>query len=206
MKNIFKTLAVLALVAFASTADAQRGARQERAFVQLEGEGGPAVVSPVDNKGNAKIDNVKPGNHQAALLVPAVQKVREAAARANANGTPAPSIEIESFSWGVSQMGTGGHGGGGGAGKVNVHDISVTKVADKASPNILQAVVVSPIKAPLVNIVKHDGKDYYKIELENILVSSYQSGGSSAGDRPMESLSLNFTKIEFKYDLKENKK
>jgi type VI secretion system secreted protein Hcp len=35
-----------------------------------------------------------------------------------------------------------------------------------------------------------------EITLENTLISSYSM--SSGGDRPMESLSLNFTKIEFK--------
>lgn len=205
MKQILYTLTVLVLIALSTTADAQRGGRQERAFVQIEGEGGVAVVAPIDNKGNAKIDNVKPGNHQAALLVPAVQKVREAAARAEANGTPPPSIEIESYSWGVSQMGTAGHGGGGGAGKVNVQDISVMKKGDKSSPDLFQAVVVKPQTVPLIKIVKQGEKEYYKIELEDCIISSFQqSGGSTGGDRPMESLSLNFAKI--KWDIKENKK
>lgn len=36
------------------------------------------------------------------------------------------------------------------------------------------------------------------IELQNVLVSSFQTGGSGGGSLPMETLSLNFTKIEYK--------
>jgi type VI secretion system secreted protein Hcp len=38
---------------------------------------------------------------------------------------------------------------------------------------------------------------YLQYELENVLISGYSV--SSSGDRPMESLSLNFTKIGFSY-------
>ncbi len=211
MKNILTTLAVLVMASLLSiSAYSQSGRSHAKGnfLLQLDGEGAAGVIAPIDNKGNATIDNVKPGNHTVALLLPAIQKIREAAARAKANDAPPPSIQIESYSWGVSQMGSGGHGGGGGAGKVSVNDISVTKTTDKSTPVLFKAVVVSPTKAPFDKIIQHNGQEYYKIELENILVSSYQSsaGGSSSNDRPMESLSLNFSKIEFKYDLKENKK
>ena len=36
------------------------------------------------------------------------------------------------------------------------------------------------------------------IEFENVLVSSYQSGAHSSANQPMDSFSLNFTKIEYK--------
>jgi len=39
--------------------------------------------------------------------------------------------------------------------------------------------------------------DFYVITLEDVLVSSFTQGGG--GDRPTESLSLNFTKIEWNY-------
>jgi type VI secretion system secreted protein Hcp len=40
--------------------------------------------------------------------------------------------------------------------------------------------------------------DYYTIHLEDILVSSYSSSGSS-GEIPMEEISFNYQKIEFQY-------
>lgn len=41
-----------------------------------------------------------------------------------------------------------------------------------------------------------DGEAYI-ITMRDVLVSSYQSSGSSGGDAPMESFSLNFAKIEY---------
>jgi type VI secretion system secreted protein Hcp len=78
---------------------------------------------------------------------------------------------------------------------------------DKSTPKLAEHVCKGKVSKIDAFTIKQNGKDYHRIELENILVSSFQtSGGGSGNDRPMESLSLNFTKIEFKYDLKENKK
>ena len=44
--------------------------------------------------------------------------------------------------------------------------------------------------------VRKSGGDYMKIELENVLITSYQTSGSSS-DAPTESLSMNFTKISY---------
>jgi type VI secretion system secreted protein Hcp len=41
--------------------------------------------------------------------------------------------------------------------------------------------------------------EYLKIKLTDILVSSVQQAGSGSADRPSESLSLNFSKIELAY-------
>ena len=44
--------------------------------------------------------------------------------------------------------------------------------------------------------VRKSGGDYMKIELENVLITSYQTSASSSGI-PTESFSLNFTKVTF---------
>jgi len=48
--------------------------------------------------------------------------------------------------------------------------------------------------------VRKSGDDnYMQIELENVLITSYQtSASSSSSGRPMESLSLNYTKAVFR--------
>jgi prepilin-type processing-associated H-X9-DG protein len=53
---------------------------------------------------------------------------------------------------------------------------------------------------PAVDFFINDGGDtnVLAVELQNCLVSSYQVSGAGGGALPMESLSLNFTKIEFK--------
>lgn len=110
-------------------------------------------------------------------------------------------IEIESFSWGATQSGTSAGGAGGGAGKVSFSDIHFTKILDKASPKLMLATATGEHieKAVLVGELSGKrGQQFLEIELTDILISSYQTGGSS-GAVPVDSFSLNFSKIEFTY-------
>ena len=113
------------------------------------------------------------------------------------------TIQIESFSWGVSQQGTHSSGGGGGAGKVSFSDITVTKVVDKSSPLLFKrAATGTHIKKAQLFVRKAGGEqqEYMKITLEDLLVSSFKTAPSkSSNSVPLESVSLNFTKIEFSY-------
>ena len=73
----------------------------------------------------------------------------------------------------------------------------VRPVSSKASP-LLQLACSSGqhIKKAVLHVRKAGGDgSYMKYELENVLITNYQISGS--GDRPMESLSLNYTKIVF---------
>lgn len=110
-------------------------------------------------------------------------------------------INIESFSWGASN--TAGHsaGGGGGAGKVVFQDIHFTKILDKASPKLMLAVASGQhIKEVILvgQLTGERGQEFLEIKMTDVLISSYQSGGSS-GSLPVDSFSLNFSKIEFSY-------
>ena len=106
-------------------------------------------------------------------------------------------IEILSFSWGVSNSGSGQTGGGGGAGKVTVHDFSIVKQLDTTSPEFLErACRGEHIGSALLTLVKSGGgkgdqQEYLKIKLSDILISSYQSGGSNSG-LPAEQVSFSF--------------
>ena len=81
----------------------------------------------------------------------------------------------------------------------SVSEIVVTKVTDGASCKLFQASLFGEGKTVNIDFCKTD-KDklepYLSLTLENTMVSSFST--SSGGDRPSESLSLNFTKIEFK--------
>lgn len=115
----------------------------------------------------------------------------------------AGTIELDSFSWGATQSGTFASGGGGGAGKVSFQDIHCTTRANVSSPKLMEACATGQhIKKATLFVRKAGGEqqDYYKVILEDVLVTSYQSGGSGHGDSiPTDQFSLNFAKIEFEY-------
>jgi type VI secretion system secreted protein Hcp len=119
-------------------------------------------------------------------------------------------IVIESWSWGMSQSGAGAPAGrgGAGAGKVSTSDIVVNKELDKSSPQLMKALADGKhIKEVVLSLRKagENQEDYLIITMKNVMVTSYSVSGSSANDRPMESLSLNFEEIKVEYkEMKED--
>ena len=112
-------------------------------------------------------------------------------------------IDVLSWSWGETQSGTMAGGGGGGAGKVAMQDFHFVMKVNKASPKLLQACACGEHIKKAVLICRKAGKDqqeYLKITLSDLIVSSYQTGGSSGSDiLPTDQISLNYSKIEFEY-------
>jgi type VI secretion system secreted protein Hcp len=117
-------------------------------------------------------------------------------------------MDVLSWSWGATNTGAHGAGGGGGAGKVNVHDISITKYVDKATPLLMQACATGKhIPRAVITMRKAGGREqeYLTFELKNVQITSFQMGGTGAEDRPTETLSLNFEEIKVVYrELKED--
>lgn len=117
-------------------------------------------------------------------------------------------IELLAWSWAQTQTGSAGRGGGMGTGKVEVHDISFTKNLDKATPKLMLA-CASGNHIPKAEMVMRkaggEQKEYLKIELEDVMVSSYSTSGSGGGDSPTENVSLNFGKITVEYFEQDNK-
>src|ERR1700704_1221479 len=89
-------------------------------------------------------------------------------------------VEVLSFSWGVTQTGSAS-GGGGGAGKASFHDINFTQRQSKASPLLFKACATGQhIKKAVLTVRKAGGRqqtEFIKIELEDVLVSSYLPAG-----------------------------
>jgi len=113
-------------------------------------------------------------------------------------------IQILSFSWGATQSGTFAAGGGGGAGKVSMQDVHFVMAMNKASALLLQSCATGAhIKEANITCRKAGGTqvEYLKIKLSDVLVSSYQTGGSSSSPDayPTDQFSLNFAKINFEY-------
>jgi type VI secretion system secreted protein Hcp len=112
-------------------------------------------------------------------------------------------IDVQSFSWGETQTGTHAGGGGGGAGKVSMQDFHFVMKHNKASPKLMLACANGEHIGEALLTCRKAGKEqqeFMKIKFYELLVSSYQTGGSSSGDEiPMDQISLNYAKIEYEY-------
>jgi len=117
-----------------------------------------------------------------------------------ANGF-ANDIQLNSFQWGVGRIVSSPTGSGADrqGSAPSISEITITKNFDSASPGLLQDALIGDaknVKIFFVNTVRGKLNVYAEYDLTNVLISGYSV--SSGGDRPTESLSLNFTKIEFK--------
>ncbi|MHB0955508.1 MAG: Hcp family type VI secretion system effector [Pirellulaceae bacterium] len=111
-------------------------------------------------------------------------------------------IDVESWSWGETNSGSHGIGGGGGAGKVAMQDFHFVMRVNKATPKLFLACATGQhIKEAVLTCRKAgtDQQEYMKVKFSDLLVSSYQTGGSAGDIIPTDQVSLNFSKIEFEY-------
>jgi type VI secretion system secreted protein Hcp len=112
-------------------------------------------------------------------------------------------IEVEAWSWGETNPAPpGGVGGGAGAGKVQVRDFSFTARVSKASPNLMLACASGKHFKSAVLTARKTGKpqaEFLTFSLSDVLVSSYQTGGSEAEVLPIDSVGLAFSKIQLEY-------
>ena len=134
-------------------------------------------------------------------------------------------IEVLSWSWGVAQQGTAAVGSGLGAGKASFTDFSFMHNLDKASPNLMKACATGKHfpEATFTSRKAGEGqKEFLIFKFTDVLITSVQPSGSTGGDGVMESVSMQFAKVEmeykpqkadgsldagafFKYDIKANK-
>jgi type VI secretion system secreted protein Hcp len=99
---------------------------------------------------------------------------------------------------GLSSLGKGASGTGRGAGKVAVHDISITKFVDKASPKLFET-LSRGVHIPKVTIlVRKTGKVYLQYTLTNVSITSIQLGGGG-GSAPQENVTFNYGSLEIHY-------
>jgi type VI secretion system secreted protein Hcp len=130
------------------------------------------------------------------------------------DGRPGPStskpdhIDILSFSFGATNtavIGAGSSGGEARAGRANLSDVTIMKVMDKVSPllfddcctgNYLKKVDIIYDKP-----MGDNQEDYFKIHMEDALITSIQFSGSS--ENPMESISFAFSKVKVSYNPEE---
>ena len=96
-----------------------------------------------------------------------------------------------------------GNGSGAGAGKVKFNEFHVTKTHDNASPVLFRALTSGKhFPGAIIVVRRKAGKgqhEYLVIKLQDVVVTSVQTGSASSGGKPQENLTLNFTKVKFEY-------
>ena len=112
-------------------------------------------------------------------------------------------IELLSFSHGVAMQITGDISNSERtSGKPNHQDMTVTKYLDSASPVLNQACCMGT-NFPQVEIIiaRNDGGkplELMRYTLNDVIISSLSIGGGG-GDKPVETLTLNYNKITWRF-------
>lgn len=112
-------------------------------------------------------------------------------------------IEVTSIQWGVGRGIASGVGGGSKreATAPSVSEITISKTMDISSPLLLKEALGGKAVDVKLELTQTDNSgahvSYQKYVLSETLISGYSL--STGGDRPSESISLNFTKIDSEY-------
>ena len=108
-------------------------------------------------------------------------------------------IEVFSWSWGATQSADTSVGAGGGAGRVQLQDFNFTKKVDKSSPTLFKACATGKHISEATLTARKAGKgqqEYMVVKFTDLIVSSYQTGGSSGDSVPTESISFSYSSID----------
>ena len=117
-------------------------------------------------------------------------------------------LDVDSLQWGVGRaiMTTTGSAQNREASEPSVSEVTFTKTMDSSSAPLFQEACAGAAgKTVKIHLITtgNPGDLYMEYELTNALVSGYTV--SSGGDRPSESVSLNFTKIRMNYRVYDEK-
>lgn len=114
-------------------------------------------------------------------------------------------IDVLSWNWNVS-VPTGAGGGGSGAGKATPHDFTFIHVYDKASP-LLAKSAASLKRCPTAVLTARKAgegqKDFLKVTMKEVLITSVSPSGADPG--LSEVVSLSYSDIEFAYKPQDSK-
>ncbi len=117
-------------------------------------------------------------------------------------------IDVMSFSFGTSHQTMISQASGGElkSGKADFGDISIMKVLDKTSPDLwdkcVTATFLKKVELFYDKPVNNKQEDYFKIELQDALITSIQFSGSN--EHPMESVSFTYSKVKVSYNPEED--
>lgn len=109
-------------------------------------------------------------------------------------------IELEGFSWGETQSGKL-HGSGMAAGKADARDFRFTMRVNTASPRLLLATARGEHLKTATVTARAAGKaqaEFLVFKFSDVVMSSYETQ-ATPDQRPIESLSFNFGRIDVAY-------
>ena len=113
-------------------------------------------------------------------------------------------ITVDSYQFGVGRaISTSGVGKDRDTSNSSFSEVSLTKSMDVASVDLMmQAICGKSLGTATLHFIQTGGADvkgqvYLEIEMSEAIVSSYSM--SSGGERPMESISINFNQYKMKY-------
>ncbi len=111
-------------------------------------------------------------------------------------------LDVSSIQWGVGRAIStpAGSTANREASEPSVSEVTITKMMDCSSPKFFTESCVGAVgKKVEIHLVTtgSPGNTYAEYTLTNALVSAYSM--SSGGDRPQESISISFTKMEYKF-------
>lgn len=110
------------------------------------------------------------------------------------------AIDVLSWSWGESN-GTA-RTGRGTLPKACIQDLHFVKEVDSSSPALIMKSVLGEVIPTAVLVIRTTGDnpvEYVRVTMKNVLVTSFQTGGSSGFGSLSESVSLHFESLEFQY-------
>jgi type VI secretion system secreted protein Hcp len=117
------------------------------------------------------------------------------------NAKHAGWLDVDSWSWGENQPVQPATGSGASVGKVHFQDFRFTTRVSKASPKLFLACASGQHlkQAQLVGVkAGKTQQEFLTWTFSDVLVSSYQTGGTEQA-LPMDSVSLNFSKVSVAY-------
>ena len=111
-------------------------------------------------------------------------------------------IDVESVQWGVRQP-EGAIGASRRRGDVIVEDITITKELDKSSPKLqekcLKGQVIPKLEIEVTSTYGGYRATYYRYELKNVIITSYNVESGSGEDRPTDTFTVNYEEIKNTY-------
>jgi type VI secretion system secreted protein Hcp len=102
-------------------------------------------------------------------------------------------IDVLSFTFGISRKNEGG--------RPNIHDFTILKHVDSASPQLFDvACQGEPVRGETIFTARKAGEkplEFLKIKMEDVIITSIQHAGTAGPEGlPMESVALDFRSVE----------